>query len=124
MIIGETPLPSGALGVDAIAERVTGLAVSLRDQLGALPGLTLHDRGVERCGIVTFTLPGIAADAVKAALRGQAINVTVSMAESTRLDMIPRGLHRIVRASLHYYNSEEEIEAFTQAIARLAREKA
>src|SRR5262249_38405405 len=47
------------LGVDAIADRVITLAASLRAQLDAVPGLTLHDRGVDRCGIVTFTVDGI-----------------------------------------------------------------
>ena len=33
-------------------------------QLAAIPGLALHDRGVERCGIVTFTVDGV--DVVRA----------------------------------------------------------
>lgn len=77
-----------------------------------------------RCGIVTFSIPGISPDALKAALRAQGINVTVAVAQATRLDMIPRGLERIVRASLHYYNSEHEIDAFVDAVSSIAREAA
>jgi selenocysteine lyase/cysteine desulfurase len=47
------------------------------------------------------------------------INVSVSSVESTRLDMDERGLGEIVRASVHYYNSEEEIERFCEVLAAL-----
>jgi selenocysteine lyase/cysteine desulfurase len=46
----------------------------------------------------------------------QKINVSVSTAESTRLDMDQRGLRDVVRASVHYYNSESEIERFSEAL--------
>lgn len=112
-----------AWSMPAIADRVVGLAETLRANLRERCGAATHDLGSQRCGIVTFTLPKLAADEIKAALHAQAINVTVSVAQSTRLDMMPRGLDRVVRASVHYYNSEEEIEMFTQAIERLANGK-
>ena len=56
-----------ALGVDAIAARVVALAASLREQLVGVRGLRLHDLGVERCGIVTFTIDGV--DAYELAAR-------------------------------------------------------
>ncbi len=115
-----------ALGwsMQAIADRVRGLAEALRIDLRERCGARIHDLGQVRCGIVTFSLPGIGADRVKAELAAQGINVTVAVAEATRLDMLPRGLDRIVRASIHYYNAEEEIEIFTNAVARIAREAA
>jgi selenocysteine lyase/cysteine desulfurase len=93
----------------------------LRGALAEIPGVAQHDLGRERCGIVTFSVAGTGADAVKAALRAQGINVTVSTAAATRLDMVPRGLDRIIRASVHVYNDEEEIARFAAAVARLAR---
>ena len=99
-----------ALGVEAIWDRVQMLADRLRARLAAVPGLALHDLGSLRCGIVTFTLAGHEAEAVRRHLARHRINVTVSPLEATRLDMAPRGLAQIVRASVHYYNTEEEIE--------------
>jgi selenocysteine lyase/cysteine desulfurase len=49
---------------------------------------------------------------VQQALAGHSMNVTISTVESTRFDMEARGLNEIVRASVHYYNDDAEIERF------------
>ena len=110
-----------AWGLPAIRERVYMLAGQLRERLAARPGVTLRDKGAERCGIVTFTAEGCAAALIKQVLRSEAINVSVSSYAGTRLDMEDRKLPGVVRASLHYYNSEEEIERFCAALEPLLR---
>jgi cysteine desulfurase/selenocysteine lyase len=110
-----------AWGLPAIRERVYMLAGQLRERLAARPGVTLRDKGAERCGIVTFTAEGCAAALIKQVLRSEAINVSVSSYTGTRLDMEDRKLPGVVRASLHYYNSEEEIERFCAALEPLLR---
>ena len=45
------------------------------------------------------------------------INTTVSLAKHARLDMGSRELDKVVRASVHYYNTEEEIERFCEVLA-------
>jgi cysteine desulfurase / selenocysteine lyase len=108
-----------AWGLPAIRERVYLLAGRLRERLAALPGITLRDKGAERCGIVTFTAADCAAALIRQVLLSQAINVSVSSYAGTRLDMEARRLPGVVRASVHYYNSEEEIERFCAALAPL-----
>jgi cysteine desulfurase / selenocysteine lyase len=108
-------------GLHAIAARVRALASDLRDMLDAIPGVTVRDKGLERCGIVTFTAEALPADELKSALARRRINVTVSEASGTLLDMSERGLAAMVRASVHYYNSEAELERFAAAVAELVR---
>ena len=107
------------LGLDAIAARTMALAEDLRARLAAIPGVTVRDLGRTRSGIVTFTHDRLAPDAIKAALAARAMQVTVSTITSTRLDMTARGLTAVVRASPHYYNSEDEVARFAAAVAAL-----
>jgi cysteine desulfurase / selenocysteine lyase len=99
-------------GIEAIWARIKRLADELRQRLSAIAGVTVRDEGVERCGIVSFTVTGSDADAVQRRLAKARINVSVSRISSTRLDMEARDLPDLVRASVHYYNTEEEIERF------------
>lgn len=110
-----------AQGIPAISARIAQLAGRMRAQLEELPGVILHDQGAERCGIVTFSAGTCTADDIRRTLQAKAINVTVSSREATRIDMTARGLMRIVRASAHYYNTEEEIDVFVRTLAQILR---
>ena len=109
-----------ALGLERIWTRVQALAETLRTRLAAVPGVSVRDLGVVRGGIVSFTVRDVDAARVKAALRAASINVTVSPARGTLLDMRARGLSEVVRASVHYYNTDEEIDRLVAEVARLA----
>ncbi len=113
-----------ALSIEKIHRRITDLAVDLRLRLSATPGVSIHDRGRVQCGIVTFSVAGQTAEAIKTELARRGISVTVSYAEATRLDMVPRGLEQIVRASVHYYNSLEEVERLVEALAHIRQQAA
>jgi cysteine desulfurase / selenocysteine lyase len=103
-------------GLDAIEARVSALAESLRGQLSDLAGVTVHDQGVRRCAIVTFTLDGVPAAEIKQLLAAQDINTSVTGAASARFDLPRRGLDAMVRASVHYYNTEAEIARLISAL--------
>ncbi|HZO73279.1 MAG TPA: aminotransferase class V-fold PLP-dependent enzyme [Ktedonobacteraceae bacterium] len=106
-------------GIDNIWRRIKSLSYQLRAGLSPLPGVIVHDRGINQCGIVTFTVEGIASEEIKHRLAEQRINVSVAERSSTRLDMEARGLTTMVRASVHYYNTEQEVEQFCQQLAEI-----
>jgi selenocysteine lyase/cysteine desulfurase len=107
-------------GLEAIRDRVVTLAAMLRERLRAIPGVTTHDAGDRKCGIVTFIVEGHGSEVVKRALAAQAVNIAVSPFAYSRLDMEPRGLPDLARASVHYYNTGEEVERFAAAVAEIA----
>jgi len=97
------------IGVDRIWQRVQYLANILRNQLRSIEGISVHDFGDEQCGIVTFTVNEIDSAVIKAKLAEKQINVSVGLAKSTLFFMNKNHLSSVVRASVHYYNTEKEI---------------
>ncbi|MEM9157358.1 MAG: aminotransferase class V-fold PLP-dependent enzyme [Cyanobacteria bacterium P01_F01_bin.33] len=104
------------IGLGAIEERVTMLAETLRQSLGMVKGVTVHDLGQKKCGIVTFQKAGVEPSQTAEVLRAKQINVSVSSLPSARLDLGERGLQSLVRASVHYFNTENEIDRFARAV--------
>lgn len=104
-----------AIGMPAIEERVGFLASRLRTALAEVPGVTVWDRGARRSGIVTFTREGQPAADIVASLARQRINVRLSD-QTYRFDGGAAPTPR-VRASVHYYNTEEEITRLADALA-------
>ena len=107
------------LGMEAIWMRLRGLADGLRARLAKLEGVTLTDLGAVKGAIVTFAVAGADHTALKAALRAQKINVSVSTQFSSRLDLEGRGLKDVMRASVHVYNTEDELDRFVTALGAL-----
>jgi selenocysteine lyase/cysteine desulfurase len=107
------------IGVDAIWERDRGLAGTLRAAFAEIDGVTVRDIGSVRGAIVTFTIDGHEAAAVKAALAEHGINVSVVTPYAARYDMEARNLPDLVRASVHYYNSDAEIDRLVEAVTDL-----
>jgi selenocysteine lyase/cysteine desulfurase len=104
------------LGLDAIFDRIQHVASTLREGLRTVFGVTVHDVGRLRCGITTFSAKQKDASEIQAALRKRDVNVSVSTPSSTRLDAEARTLPDLVRASVHYYNTEEEVDRFVTAL--------
>ena len=109
-----------ALGLKKIERRVQDLAARLRERLAEVEGVTVRDLGRVRCGIVTFTCDGHSPGEVMQRLRVKGIAVRTVERSSTRIDMERRGLDELVRASVHYYNTEAEIERLCEALRSLS----
>lgn len=107
------------LGMPAIWARLRHLADGLRERLKTVPGVTLADLGVTKGAIVTFAVAGKEHGTLKQQLRDQAINVSVSTQLSSRLDLKGRGLKDVMRASVHIYNTDEELDRFVAALRPL-----
>ncbi|MEV5574873.1 aminotransferase class V-fold PLP-dependent enzyme [Spirillospora sp. NPDC052269] len=99
---------ASALGINAITARIDVLATLLRAELAAKPGVTIHDRGVLRSGAVTFTVDGRTPAEIVQAARARDINVNISEPRAHGYD--PDAPEAVVRASVHYYNTEDELE--------------
>ncbi|GBE22118.1 putative cysteine desulfurase [bacterium BMS3Bbin01] len=104
-----------SVGLESIAGRVFALAAGLRDKLTGI-GATTYDLGRVKGGIVTFSVPGVDAAAVKRELRAQSINTSLVDPASTLIDAKRRHLPEMVRASVHYYNTSGEIDTLIAAL--------
>lgn len=105
-------------GLPAIESRVASLAATLRDRLTEA-GARVHDAGARKCGLVTFSVDGTPAAEVKARLAEANINTSLSTRTSAQYDFTARALPDLVRASVHYYNTEEEIDLLVRQVEKL-----
>ena len=112
------------IGVGNIEARVSNLAATLRAELSRMPRVTVHDLGVRKCGIVTFSIEGVDPFDFRDWAFRRNISTSISTVEHARLDLGRRGLGPLVRASLHYFNTEAEIDRFVAAVADLCTEAA
>jgi selenocysteine lyase/cysteine desulfurase len=110
-----------ALGIEEVEAAVRARAELLRSLLRAIDGVTVADLGRRPSGIVTFAVEGVPAETVRDALAERRITVTVSSRSSTLLDMTDRGLEALVRASPHYFVSDEQLEEAAAAVSALRR---
>lgn len=106
------------IGMDGIEQRVRSLASLLREKLRELPDVTVHESGDELSGIVTFNLAKESAETLQKRLLALHINTSVARLRNNLLDLGTRGLGDLNRASVHYYNTEEEIQRFSHAVAQ------
>lgn len=106
------------LKVDRIWARVQHLADYLRSELSRIPGIEVHDLGEVKCGIVSFT-SRMEVQLLKTQLHQAGFNVSIIQPSHTLLDMQARGLGKMIRASVHYYNTEQEIDRFVEFLREI-----
>jgi len=111
------------LGLPEIWARIQLLANQLRQRLTDLNGIKLLDLGCNQCGIITFSSTQKPPEEIQNYLRSMDINVSVSLEEYARLDMSKRHLPALVRASVHYYNTESEIDIFCSELGKFIKDR-
>jgi selenocysteine lyase/cysteine desulfurase len=107
------------LGLERIQERAWTLAASLRDRLAELDGVRVQDKGEELCAIVTVSTGENHPLDLLRALRKEGINTSRAGRDSAIFDFDEKGVDQVLRISPHYYNTEEELDAFVDALLRL-----
>ena len=108
-----------SLGIENIWERVSSLGKVLRERLNAINGVVVRDLGETKCGIVSFTIEGKDPEVTKQKLLKQRVNVSTSTQSGTLIDMEERKLESLIRASVHYYNTEDEIDRFCKMLKEI-----
>ncbi len=108
------------IGIENIEVEVNRLADKLRSMLSEITGVTVHDIGSRKCGIVTFSVAGVDAVEIETGLRAGGVQVSVSSPFSTLIDATRRNLPDLVRSSVHYYNQDFELEALVACVSKMS----
>lgn len=107
---------ANAIGMGRIESTVQERANQLRSAL-AENGFASFDIGEHRAGIITTECPGVSATAAKAALNERSINVSVTTPDSTWWDAARRDLPDLLRLSVHYITTPDEVDQAVEALA-------
>jgi selenocysteine lyase/cysteine desulfurase len=107
------------LGVDEVSAAVLRRSESLRRLLDGVDGVRTLDPGGERAGIVSFAVDGIPAGEVIDALWAREIVVSGGSSPGGMLDMRLRGITEIVRASPHYFVTDDQLHTTAEMISTL-----
>ena len=107
-----------ALSIDLqqIEHRVAALSAILREKLSDISHIKLCDQGNAKSGIVTFESIDTKSSDLAAHLRQQNVTVSVLKQNQAWLDLQDRNLAALVRASVHYFNTEDEIDHFCEIL--------
>ena len=108
-------------GLANIERRIVELAARLRSNLQSVAGIRVADRGANLCGIVTFDVSPLSAETLKKQLSDKRINVSVSSGDGNFILFAHQGLSEVVRASVHYFNTVDEVDSVSECIEDIVR---
>ena len=122
------------VGMDNIEKKCALLGRKLRQQLRLIQGVQVYHDNSSACGIVTFATHDMDASIIKERLQNgvedlledtsddtYCFHLSIVPATSTPLDSTSTGLgdRRLLRASLSYFNTEDEIDLFCKALCQV-----
>jgi selenocysteine lyase/cysteine desulfurase len=108
------------IGLHSIEAEVIRLAARLRKMLARVNGVTVHDIGKRKCGIVSFSVAGVEAGEVATRLMRDGVHVSVTTPDGTLIDATRRHLPDMVRASVHYFNQDAELDRLIELVETIA----
>ncbi|QDQ40194.1 aminotransferase class V-fold PLP-dependent enzyme [Legionella geestiana] len=109
------------LGLQEIWKRIQHLSKLLRQHLAEIDGVKIQDLGINKCGIISFSCKNKSPNELKNYLATKHMNVSVSSQKIAPLDLIQRKITSLIRASVHYYNTEEEIVVFCDELRKFTK---
>ncbi len=104
------------IGINNIEQRIIHLGEYCRGKLASVPGVVLQDQGVNKGGIVMFSLADREPAEVQRGLKSHSINVWSSAGPGSLIDFQRRNIDALVRASIHYFNTEQEIDRMVEML--------
>lgn len=107
------------VGISYIHEVVIKLASIIQREIENISGFRVEDPPDTTCGIVTLVSEHHKVTEIKRRLSFRGINTSVVHDYDGPLDLPTRNLRAALRVSPHYYNTEEDIERFLDAMRSL-----
>ncbi|AXY78717.1 aminotransferase class V-fold PLP-dependent enzyme [Paraflavitalea soli] len=107
------------VGEDRVWQRVQELSSRLRTQLTGINKVRVLDRGPELGGLVTFTIAGGDPVQLTQALLKRKINVVPSYRKFAVIDFDEKKVDWALRASPHYFNTNDELDQFIIAMKEI-----
>jgi len=110
------------VGFEEIERRETSLTRLALTGLRQIPHLRLlgSEKAEEHCGILSFTLEGVHPHDISTILDAEGVNIRAGHHCAQPL-LRHLGVSSTARASLFFYNAQEEIEAFLEAMRTVRR---
>ena len=113
---GEAARYALELGLEPIRDRAWNLAAHLRKLLSDHDRVKVLDRGAVLGATVTASVDGWAPANLVRELRARGINTTGQARIDAIIDYAEKGIDGSLRISPHYFNTEEELSTFVNAL--------
>jgi len=111
-------------GSEATEHWLRARAAVVRAGLLEIPGVALADPSGADSAIITFAIDGVDSLRVVETLRTRGVRVVSVPASHAQWDLGARALPAVVRASLHVYNDDGDVDVFLAAVRETAEARA
>ncbi len=108
------------IGIDEIEKNDNALAELLIEKMRNIPHVKIigSDNPARHCGIVTFTIDGVHPHDIASILDSE--NIAIRAGHHCAQPLMQKlGVGSTARASLYFYNTEQEVELFAEKLAKV-----